>query len=265
MSFSLLSAFARPFFSHLFNRNHPISYLSSVSNPLAVSDFFAWSHRFANIHFATENVYALLIGRKVPVSHVFTFFSTDGRQLCQTSAIDDNFFYACDLELPAYPSNSYSSFTHHLLFDVDHSSLYPELTPLPVIVPQSRSYVTYSTPFASPLGSTVHGNFGQYAHRFGPISLRRQDFIYHIPYLFCKHQYYDLVFMNPLLKPLTITLRSVQCNFHFEAILPPLGTHALELTRFSGILQVIAPLPICRPIIFVNSLQSTSAFDVFHS
>ena len=254
------------FIFYLINWPHNIYTLDSfINNQKNSSDFFIWNSTSARIDFIAENVRALLLGKEVPVTHVFKFFSEDGEFIEIQKYTSKNIFERIKIK-PIRTKSKYISFTHsiaseHSLEKINsiNSKIVKE------IGEQNRGYTVYY-PEKNIIGNVVHGNFGGISKNK---LLAKRSFMHHIYtpiYRFENFHIYDLVFNNPTKNSIKIKVILNNKNKNFLINMPPLGTRFITIKNYYGSISCESRLPICRPLVFKNPAPNSKGdFDVFHS
>ena len=257
----------RVIFSYILKKYNFIYSLPSVLfPPEAISDFFVWSPKFANIFFIAENANALLSGEKKSTTHVFKFFSSEGKLIRELEFQSDDFISEIKLGLDIDNlKDRYISFVHFHSYSENNTtshkldgSRYREK-----IIRQSRGYTKFYNK-SKELGALVHGNIGGITSDLKMTARQRELFLYTPVYNFKSDNSYDLVFNNPSPKKLIIKLISKDALNLQTIFIQPMGTKFFHLQNYNGLISIESKLPICRPLIFKNPPPKDSGFDVFH-
>ncbi len=234
-----------------------------IFKPIDISDFFVWSACFDDNIFVAENIYALLKGKKYEVTHIFKFYSPNGKFVKEFEFKSSDYF--AKVSLPkSLNKYKYLSFTH---FIKSNNTLKNALQNKKIntlkFATQNRGYTLYSNK-NNKIHSAVHGNFGGISYNSTKTAIQRGYFIYTPIYEFKKNFNYDLVFNNPTDKELKIKIIFLGTSRKKEISILSMGTKYLVLKKYQGGISIESKLPICRPLIYKNSLDSNQNYDVFH-
>lgn len=245
----------------------PYSSFTRFSLPFSVSDLFYWDTSYAKITFTAENFFSLYQSALVPSNHLLTFLSSSGEVLYVHSQPSKDFFDIITIPLDALPDNCFGSFLHTIQPDDENClNVFGSNKSKSNACLQSRGYTTYFKNRATNVGSIVHGNFGGITPELNSIAVSRKLHHYTSPYLFQHGNSYQLIFSNPLLQSLLISLISASSEVIYEGTIDPLGTCSITIESYFGFITVISCLPVCRPLIVKNPPPSDSLdFDVLHS
>ena len=240
----------------------PYSLFSEFFPRKSYSCFFILNTSFYKTKFIAENLYSILLNKKVEVCHRFKFFDSLGKSITIFDHVSSDNISKIDLPI-INSKDLFVSFVHEVIpinfnlnsYDIDFKK----------ISLQHRGYTIYKKEKNS-LGSIVHGNFGAISSidklSFGA-KVRSKKFIYTPAYVFSYSDCYDLVFNNPTSKVLDIKLKF---NSHTDVLsIPSLGTYSYQVINYQGLISFISKLPICRCLVFKNSKITDYNFDVFHS
>ena len=254
--------------SYLKNINHNPYTLNSFFECYGnVSDFFIFDQDSYSIGFIAENIRALLLGKKVYVTHHFKFFTPEGELLDHQSFKTNKFFQK--IRFSKIDSKfRYFSFIHYVESEITIKEILSKKGNKKFLnfSEQNRGYTIY---YPNDLinGTVVHGNFGGISKDLKKSA--QQTLIKHsyTPiYKFENELEYDLVFNNPTPKKLTIEITLNNSIKKSVLIIPTLGTKFINIKNYSGSISFHSNLPICRAIVFKNPSKNISySFDVFHT
>ncbi|MFN9618963.1 MAG: hypothetical protein ACK55X_04535 [Synechococcaceae cyanobacterium] len=257
----------------------PYTSLPLLGVGASLSDQFLYRGDLAGNRFVAENSLALLSGESVPMTHRLSFFDSEGRFLGHQDHVSSRLFSAIDLADPGAELASYihtSLYAPHTLQEL--ASHRPELTRLRRL---HRGYALYRRTPQS-IYSAVHGNVGGMRlvgdgrrGRTRHLARRRGWFLYTPQYRFTAEQTLSLYLINPCRQPerIAIGLASVVARQDPGATLEPLaelsvpgrGVRNCRLEGLSGYLTLRSRLPMCRPLIFVETGDQPAHLDVFHT
>jgi len=243
------------------------------------SDQFLYRGDLAGHRFVAENSLALLSGEDVPMTHRLSFYDSDGRFLSHQDHPGSGLFSAIDVADPGADLASYihtSLYTPEVLATL--AARRPELTRLRRL---HRGYALYRRTPRS-VYTAVHGNVGGMrlagdgrGGRTRHLARRRGWFLYTPQYSFSPQQTLSLYLLNPCRQqerisvqrgtPQAATAGTAEPQLLAELQLPGRGLRCCRLSGISGYLTLRSRLPMCRPLIFIETEDQPDHLDVFHT
>lgn len=243
------------------------------------SDQFLYRGDLAGHRFVAENSLALLSGEEVPMTHRLSFFDSEGRFLMHQEHSSSRLFTPIEVTDPGAGLASYIHTSHYapeLLRRLAASR--PDLTRLRRL---HRGYALYRRTLRS-VYTAVHGNVGGMrlagdgrSGRTLHLARRRGWFLYTPQYGFEPRQTLSLYLLNPCRQPERITV--MRCPAVAAAggsevpepladlQVPGRGLRWCRLRGISGYLTLRSRLPMCRPLIFIETDDQPDHLDVFHT
>jgi hypothetical protein len=243
------------------------------------SDQFLYRGDLAGHRFVAENTLALLCGEAVPMTHRLSFFDAEGTFLGHQDTASDRLFTAIDVGDPGADLASYihtSRYGPDILraFATDH----PAAANLRRL---HRGYALYRRSARS-VYAAVHGNVGGIrlagwgaAGRTRHLARRRGWFLYTPQIRFAADQTVSLYLLNPCpqREPITVlqatpsgqNLSGSELPVLSRLEVPGRGVRCCRLEGISGSVTLRSRLPMCRPLIFIETDGQPDHFDVFHT
>lgn len=251
----------------------PYATFASPPSGGSVSDLFLWRGDVAGTRFVAENTLALLTGEPIQVRHRLSFFDADGTPCRECDSLSTEMFTAIE---PGEIGLSLGTFIHATFYD--ETSLPPDGQSLRALQRAHRGYCEYKRQPDS-VWSSVHGNFGGITsaarhtdHNHGLLARPRSRFLYTPQYHLRPDQTITLFFLNPCRdqEAITIFLNAGDANSpHSQPLqtllVPSLGVRHFSLHGKEGYLSCLSRLPMCRPVVFVETAGMDHHFDVFHT
>ena len=256
------------FFAYFKNINHnPYAIWAILNPPTNVSDFFVIDSDCNKVEFIAENIRAMILGRKVNVTHNFKFFSEGGTPIGEQTFKSKDFYNKITLN-KFKTREKYISFIHYVESEVTYKDIFFEkdININYKLSEQNRGYSIFY-PLALSSGNVVHGNFGGITKdlkKTAKTSILKH--LYTPIYKFENKSKYDIVFNNPTNSILSINVIFNNSSEKTKLVIPSLGTKFLRIKNYYGSLSFESRLPICRALIFKNPTPNDhGTFDVFHS
>lgn len=240
------------------------------------SDQFLYRGDLAGHRFVAENSLALLSGEEVPMTHQLSFFDSEGRFLSHQEHSSSRLFSPIDVTDPGAELASYIHTSHYAPEVLRQlSARRPELTRLRRL---HRGYALYRRTPRS-VYTAVHGNVGGMrlagdgrGGRTRHLARRRGWFLYTPQYGFEPRQTLSLYLLNPCRQQERITVLrgtgagdSEAPELLADLQVPGRGLRCCRLSGISGYLTLRSRLPMCRPLIFIETDDQPDHLDVFHT
>lgn len=265
-----------------FLKNYPPFNYSSPYTPLwkykanrSISDFFLFRLDDYETVFIAENSLALLSAETVMCKHHFIFFNAIGVRCGEFIVNSDDIHYQLNITKEMVNNELFGGFIHQTHYQ--NSVLLKHKLIIGNLTIQHRGYTGYRKVIdistIDNVFSFCHGNFGGMYLKAGKIkslAKLRATHIYTPQVIFYPEQVYELAFLNPINKKITVKILITQedkvKNILQVVNIEPFGSVIIKVekniynTQYN--LSWQTRLPIGRSIIFSHQKQG---FDVFHS